>query len=245
MQRRAPDRRSWRGAPLALARQAVAAALLVLAGPAAAGDVERGADIFRKCQSCHMVGAEARHRVGPHLNELFGRRAASLPGYNYSADMRRAGADGLVWTAEKLDVFLENPKNLVTSSRMAFRGIADEGDRGDLIAYIRLFSASPRDIPEAAPTATRRDPDLAPEILAIEGDPAYGEYLAGECVTCHRADGTDDGIPSIVGWPKSDFVIALHAYKAKHRPHPVMQLIAGNLSDDEIAALAAYFEGVN
>jgi cytochrome c len=33
----------------------------------------------------------------------------------------------------------------------------------------------------------------------------------------------------------------MHAYKAKLRPHPVMQMMAGRLSNDEIAALAAYF----
>jgi cytochrome c len=36
-------------------------------------------------------------------------------------------------------------------------------------------------------------------------------------------------------------VIAMHAYKQKIRSHPVMQMMAGRLSDEEIAALAAYF----
>ena len=159
--------------------------------------------------------------------------------------MERAGADGLIWTDETLHVYLENPRALVTGTRMAFRGIPDRADRADLLAFLRQYTASPADIPEAAPTAPRRDPDVAPEILAIEGDPAYGEYLASECVTCHQASGADEGIPSITGWPTRDFVIAMHAYKNKHRPHPVMQMIAGNLSDEEISALAAYFRGVD
>jgi cytochrome c len=82
---------------------------------------------------------------------------------------------------------------------------------------------------------------LAPEILAIEGDLAYGEYLSAECTTCHQVNGTDDGIPSITGWPDEDFVVAMHAYKEKIRPHPVMQMMASRLSNEEIAALAAYF----
>ncbi|MEO0429018.1 MAG: c-type cytochrome [Pseudomonadota bacterium] len=221
---------------------ALAALLFV---PASAGDAERGAKIYRKCQSCHMVGEKARNRVGPHLNELFGRKAAGVEGYRYSDDMQRAGADGLIWSADKLHVYIENPSSLVTGTRMAFRGIADREERDDLIAYLRLFSASPRDIPEAAPTAPVRDPDVDPTILAIEGDRDYGEYLSGECVTCHQASGADEGIPSITGWPQRDFVTALHAYKNKHRPHPVMQLVAINLSDEEIAALAAFFEGVD
>ena len=87
----------------------------------------------------------------------------------------------------------------------------------------------------------KTDPDLSPEILAIEGDPDYGEYLASECQTCHQADGSDQGIPSVTGWPAEDFVVAMHAYKQKLRPHPVMQMMAGRLNEEEIAALAAYF----
>ena len=89
-----------------------------------------------------------------------------------------------------------------------------------------------------------REVTLAPEILAIVGDVAYGEYLAAECLTCHRRDGADEGIPSIIGWNKEDFVVAMHAYKRKLRPHPVMQMMAGRLSDEEIAALAAYFGSI-
>lgn len=81
-------------------------------------------------------------------------------------------------------------------------------------------------------------------VLAIEGDIEYGEYLASECTTCHQANGTNDGIPSIVGWETDDFATAMHAYKEKHRDNPVMQLVTGRLSNDEIAALAAYFRSL-
>lgn len=214
-------------------------------GAAEAGDPGRGAELWRHCASCHMVGPEARNRVGPHLNEVFGRAAAGLDDYAYSADMRRAGADGLEWTAAKLDAFLEEPKALVTGTRMAFRGIEDAEERRDLIAFLRRYSASPRDIPESAPTAVATDPDVDAAILAIEGDAAWGAYLSSECVACHQADGGDEGIPSITGWPEDDFVTVMHAYKSKARPHPVMRMIAGRLSDEEIASLAVYFEGVD
>jgi cytochrome c len=109
------------------------------------------------------------------------------------------------------------------------------------MAYLRIFTASPSDIPEAEPTARADLPDLDPALLAIEGDPAYGAYRASECPTCHQRDGGDEGIPAITLWPTEDFVVAMHAYKQKKRPHPVMQMMASRLSDDEIAALAAYF----
>jgi len=209
------------------------------------GDPVAGEGLFKVCRACHKVGENARNGVGPQLNGVFGRKAGTVEGFRYSEGLERAGADGLVWTVDTLDAYLENPKNLVSRTRMNFRGMPDAGDRAHVLAYLRRFSDRPIDIPESAPTANPTDHDLDPAILAIVGDPDYGEYLSGECVTCHQASGADQGIPSITGWPRDDFVIAMHAYKEKTRPHPVMRMIAGRLSDEEIAGLAAYFEGLD
>jgi cytochrome c553 len=73
------------------------------------------------------------------------------------------------------------------------------------------------------------------------GDVAFGEYLAGECVTCHQVDGSDRGIPPIVGWEPMQFVAVMHSYRDKVRDNAVMQTIAGRYGDAEVAALAAYF----
>lgn len=229
---------------------AVVLAVVLAAGSATAtedlGDAEIGAKLWKFCAPCHDVGENARNKIGPHLNNLFGRRAAELEGFRYSDPMKRAGSDGVVWDRDTLDVFIENPRALVSRTRMSFRGVADEKHRADIIAFLRQFSASPSDIPESAPTALPSNPDeeLDPAIFAIEGDHAYGEYLSSECLTCHQADGGDDGIPSITGWPSRHFVTAMHAYKKKLRPHPVMQMMAGRLSDEEIASLAVYFESL-
>lgn len=213
----------------------------VVAGASEIGDADAGETVFAKCKGCHKVGQDARNGVGPHLNNVFGRKAASIEGFRYSDDLQRAGNDGLVWTLDKLDAYLENPRILVSGTRMSFRGLKDPQDRHDVLAYLRTFSASPADIPEAAPTALKSEVDLPDDILAIQGDPEWGEYLSSECTTCHQADGSDEGIPSIRYWPEEDFVLAMHAYKKKIRVHPVMQMMAGRLSDEEIAALAAYF----
>ncbi|MGH1578859.1 c-type cytochrome [Planktotalea sp.] len=206
------------------------------------GDADKGAKVFRKCSSCHQVGPDAKDRVGPALNGIFGAAAGAAEGFKYSKALRRAAADGLIWDYEHLDAYVENPKALVTGTRMNFRGIKDEQDRHDVLAYLRRFSDDPSNIPEAEPTAQHVEVELPPEILAIVGDRDYGEYLASECLTCHQSGGTDDGIPAITHWPEEDFVIAMHAYKRKLRPHPVMQMMASRLSDEEIAALAAYFK---
>ena len=223
-------------------------ALFAIAGvqPAVAeeiGDAELGADLFkRQCSACHQVGKDAKNRVGPQLNGIFGRRAGAIEGFKYSKSMARMGADGLEWHIDTLEAYLTNPKSLVSGTRMNYRGLADPAGRAAILAYLRQWSDSPRDIPEADPTALKSEVKLDPKILAIKGDPEYGEYLSSECTTCHQRDGSDQGIPSITSWPAADFVIAMHAYKQKLRPHPVMQMMAGRLTDEEIAALAAFFE---
>lgn len=205
------------------------------------GDPERGKTLYVQCKSCHQVGAGARHRIGPHLNGIFGLTAASHEDFRYSDALRRAGVNGLEWHADTLDAFLENPRALASGTRMSYRGMPKAQDRLDVIAYLRTYSADPANIPEADPTAAPSDHGLDPAILALAGDAEYGEFLSSDCKTCHQAGGGDDGIPSIVLWPEEDFVIAMHAYKNKTRPNPVMQMMAARLSNEEIAALAAYF----
>ena len=211
----------------------------VLAG---IGDAENGKTLFRQCSGCHEIGAGAENGVGPHLNLLFGRKAASIDGYRYSDSLMRAATNGLEWHADTLSDYIADPRTFASGTRMSYAGMKDDADRRDLLAFLRIYSDNPADIPEADPTAVGTDHSVDPEILAIVGDAEYGEYLSSECTTCHQASGSDDGIPSIVLWPEEDFVTAMHAYKEKVRPNPVMQLIAGRLSNEEIAALAAYFK---
>lgn len=79
---------------------------------------------------------------------------------------------------------------------------------------------------------------------ATAADLAYGEYLAGECVACHR-QGAEAGIPPIDVLPAQDFIRALHEYRDGKRDHALMQNVAKSLGDAEIEALAAYFEQRN
>jgi cytochrome c553 len=74
------------------------------------------------------------------------------------------------------------------------------------------------------------------------GDRALGEYLSSECVTCHQISGRQVGaVPAIVGLPEDAFVALMESYKRRERDSQIMQTIAGQLSEEEVAALAAYF----
>ena len=81
-------------------------------------------------------------------------------------------------------------------------------------------------------------------VLAIAGDPAYGEYLGGECVTCHLVSGASEGIPPIAGLPKDYFITTMLEYKTGIRPNEVMKSRVERLSDEELAALAEYFSNL-
>ncbi len=212
-----------RSAILATWATAVASAAL-----SAEGDAERGEALFQQCAACHQIGAGAVDRSGPALNGIVGKPAAAIDGFRYSTALRRLAEDGLVWNTETLDAFLADPRGYVRGTRMSFRGITEAQDRADLIAF--LMAADTRDAASGF--------DVSPEILAIKGDAAYGEYLAGECTACHSSGGD---IPRISGMDPDTIVVELHAYRAGAREHQVMQLVTGRLGDEEIAALAAYF----
>ena len=203
--------------------------------------------VFKPCASCHEIGSGAKHRVGPHLDNLFGRKAGGLEDFRYSAGMRAAGEAGLVWTPEALSEYLERPRDFIKGNRMSFRGMPDAAEREALVSWIVTAT---QEAPAEDPVASQTSSDglvrgFADIVLQIEGDPEYGEYLAGECVTCHQSSGHADGIPSIVGLPRDYFVKSMFEYRTNVRSNEVMKLRVANLSNDEIAALAAYFSSLD
>ncbi len=83
------------------------------------------------------------------------------------------------------------------------------------------------------------------EDLFKNADIAYGEYLAGECVTCHRSGSTDGSIPNIAGTDGKSIATALRSFKTKERENKVMQLVAERLDNEQIASLAVYFASLS
>jgi cytochrome c len=132
----------------------VVSALAVIA-PAHAQDVDAGANVFKRCGACHAVGEGAKNKVGPELNDLYGRVAGSLPDYNYSKAMIEAGKNGLVWTPETVGPYLRKPKEHVPGTKMSFPGLGNEKDVVNLVAYLATFS--PNYVPAAADAAAPAD----------------------------------------------------------------------------------------
>ncbi|MBI6633108.1 cytochrome c family protein [Pseudomonas paralactis] len=113
-------------------------ALTFIAAPAfAAGDAEAGGKLFTKtCGGCHSIGEGARGGFGPQLNGIIGRPAGTTTDYQYSEAMKNSG---VVWTQEKLAAYIEDPKSVVSGTRMIFWGISDSQKIENILAYLETF----------------------------------------------------------------------------------------------------------
>lgn len=122
-------------APLAVAAM-LAAMTSVAAAQATKGDPQAGEAVYSRCLACHAL---AYDRTGPRHCGLLGRRAGSVPGFDYSAAMKRAN---LVWDRKSLDRFLADPLKTVPGTSMGYDGVKDPRERADLIAYLEQAGRS-------------------------------------------------------------------------------------------------------
>jgi cytochrome c len=107
--------------------------LFIAASSASAGDAVHGAELYdSRCVACHSPDA---NRVGPKHRGVFGRKAGSLPDFNYSKAVKNSG---VVWDEATLEKWLTNPQSLIPGQRMNFK-VADPADRADLIAYLKTL----------------------------------------------------------------------------------------------------------
>jgi cytochrome c len=102
----------------------------------AAPDPARGEQVYVRCLACHALASD---RVGPRHCGLLGRRAGSVPGFNYSPAMKKSK---LTWDEKTLDRFLAKPMKVVPGTAMTYDGVPDAKDRVDLIAYLREAGSS-------------------------------------------------------------------------------------------------------
>jgi len=102
-------------------------------------DLKKGEKAYKTCKACHAVGEGAKKKVGPPLNDLFGRTAGTFEGYKFSKAMKAKGAEGLVWNDETLVAFLKKPKKYIKGTKMSFRGVKDK-NMANLMGYLKTFS---------------------------------------------------------------------------------------------------------
>src|ERR1700742_5074266 len=97
------------------------------------GDPAAGKAAFQQCAICHKADKGAGNGVGPNLFGIVGRKAASLPDFEYSGPLK---ASGITWTDDKLLSWVAGPAKMVPGTKMAFPGISSKATQRDVVAYL-------------------------------------------------------------------------------------------------------------
>jgi cytochrome c len=112
-------------------------ALALLAGSTlaanAAGDAKAGAQVFKRCAVCHTNDKGGGDGLGPNLFGIVGRKAASRPGFAYSAPLQKSG---IVWNEAMLTKWAAGPARVVPGTKMMFAGITSKKQQADVAAYL-------------------------------------------------------------------------------------------------------------
>jgi cytochrome c len=110
----------------------------VLAGapedPLAAYAGDPGAEVYRACVACHTLNGNEGVRAGPTLAGIFGRRIATLPGYNFSEALTKMD---IVWTPETVSKLFEvGPNEYTPGTKMPEQRIGSPEDRAALMRFL-------------------------------------------------------------------------------------------------------------
>jgi len=115
---------------------AVAATVVVtLSQPSmAAGDPKKGKDVFaEECGDCHSA-LPGKNKKAPGLFGVMGRKAGAVTDFSgYSEAMKHSE---IIWSADKIDSYIAQPKKVVPGGKMKYDGLDDSAARADVIAYL-------------------------------------------------------------------------------------------------------------
>ncbi len=102
--------------------------------PLAAYAGDRGAEIFKACVACHTLTPDEGNRAGPTLHGIFGRRIATLAGYDFSPALRRMN---IVWTKDTVaELFEKGPMKYTPGTKMPEQQITSAEDRKALVDFL-------------------------------------------------------------------------------------------------------------
>ena len=110
----------------------------------ALGDVTSGEKIFKKCAACHSINKGGKHKIGPALYNVVGRKVGGVEDYKYSKALAAYEKD---WTFEELNGFLIKPAKHIKGTKMAYAGLRKEADRASVIKYLNANSDNPLPLP--------------------------------------------------------------------------------------------------
>ena len=170
----------------------------------ASADPAKGADVFKKCASCHNAEPGGPNGIGPNLYGTMGKPHGHVPGFAYSAALK---AKPGVWDWDGMSAWLLKPKAYVEGTKMAFAGLSSPEDRANVIAYLNSKSAAPLPLPaapvEAADSGAGEDNSLAKPGTGPDNGPqkAENEPVVTEQQAAKAPEGNigGEGAPSVNG----------------------------------------------
>jgi cytochrome c len=110
------------------------AAAVPIATLLASADAAKGAEVFKKCASCHSVNQGGANGVGPNLYGTVGEAVAQgKGGYPFSDALKGVRGN---WDFDKLNAWLTSPRKFAPGTKMSFAGLGDGQDRANVILYL-------------------------------------------------------------------------------------------------------------
>jgi cytochrome c len=102
---------------------------------AQSGDATKGQRVFnQQCRACHTLEKDGAQTAGPNLHGVFGRKAGTAAGYEFSDAMKKSG---IVWDEATLADYNRDPKAKVPGTKMVFNGVKQAPQLADLVAYLK------------------------------------------------------------------------------------------------------------
>jgi cytochrome c len=135
-----PESSTTTSAPATLTAAQKKALLSELPAAYQSADLDNGQAKFAICKTCHNVAKGAGDMTGPNLYGVFGRKAGTSAGFNYSDGMK---ALAITWDADSLNKWIANPHAIVASTKMTYIGMQDAKDRTDVVAYLKTVASPP------------------------------------------------------------------------------------------------------
>lgn len=159
----------------------------------ATADVTHGAEVFKKCGSCHSIAQGGANGIGPNLWATVGEAIAQgKAGYPFSDALKTAGT-GKKWDFEELNKWLTSPRVYANGTKMSFAGLESGKDRADVILYLNSQGSNlPLPAPPAA-TGSATDAKVPPAI----GPATPGGKAAPSATDLSNSATPASGAPSI------------------------------------------------
>lgn len=135
-------------------------------------DPAKGAEVFKKCASCHTINQGGANGIGPNLYATLGEPIAQgKAGFAFSDALKGVGGN---WDFDKMNAWLTSPRKFAAGTKMSFAGLSNPQDRANIILYINQQGSNlplPAAPAAGAPAAGAEGDSQTPQENAVEAGP--------------------------------------------------------------------------